>query len=84
VRYRPAGTVGLGLGGPEVGVGRADFAPAFRAARDAGLHSDPHAAADLAGLARAGARAAFCPEPTRRAILAEIDRLPIPADQPGK
>ncbi len=32
-------------------------------------------AADLAGLARAGARAAFCAEPTRRAILAEIDQL---------
>ena len=25
--------------------------------------------------ARTGARAAFCPEPTRRAILAEIDQL---------
>ena len=178
MRYRPAGTVGIGLGGPEVGVRRADFAPAFRVARDAGLHSNPHAgetvgpaevwaalrelgaerighgigaaqdpvlldylashgialevcptsnvctgavpslaehplptllaagvpvtlatddpgmfhtslndeylrchqafgltAAGLAGLARAGARAAFCPEPTRRAILAEIDQL---------
>ncbi len=190
VRYRPAGTVGLGLGGPELGVHRADFGPAFRAARDAGLHSAPHAgetvgpaevwaalrelgaerighgigaaqdpvllaylashgialevcptsnvctgavpslaehplpllleagvpvtlatddpgmfhttlndeylrcqqafgltAAGLAELARAGARAAFCPEPTRRAILAEIDHLdvpPIPADEPGK
>jgi aminodeoxyfutalosine deaminase len=178
VRHRPAGTVGIGLAGPEVGLRRADFAPAFRAARDAGLHSDPHAgetvgpaevwaavrglgaerighgigaaadpalldhlashgialevcptsnvctgavpslrehplpallaagvpvtlatddpgmfhttlndeylrchqefglsAADLAELARAGARAAFCPEDTRRAILAEIDAL---------
>jgi aminodeoxyfutalosine deaminase len=37
-------------------------------------------AADLAELARTGARAAFCPEATRRAILAEIDQLPIPAD----
>jgi aminodeoxyfutalosine deaminase len=185
VRYRPAGTVGIGLGGPEVGIHRADFAPAFRTARDAGLHSDPHAgetvgpaevwaalrelgaerighgigaaadpallahlashgialevcptsnvrtgavrslaehplptllaagvpvtlatddpgmfhttlneeylrchrafgltAAGLAGLARAGAQAAFCPESTRRAILAEIDAVagpPIPA-----
>jgi len=41
--YRPDGTVGIGLGGPEAGVRRADFAPAFRAARDAGLHSVPHA-----------------------------------------
>jgi len=183
VRYRPEGTVGIGLAGPEAGVHRADFAQAFRVARDAGLHSDPHAgetvgpaevwaavrelgaerighgigaaadpallahlaghgitlevcptsnvrtgavpslaehplptllaagvpvtlatddpgmfhtslnneylrcrqafgltAADLAELARTGARAAFCPEATRRAILAEIDQLPIPAD----
>jgi aminodeoxyfutalosine deaminase len=43
VRYRPGGTVGIGLGGPECGVHRADFAPAFRAARNAGLHSAPHA-----------------------------------------
>jgi aminodeoxyfutalosine deaminase len=41
--YRPNGTVGIGLGGPEAGVRRADFGPAFRAARDAGLHSVPHA-----------------------------------------
>src|SRR5215471_2927655 len=43
VGHRPEGTVGFGLGGPEAGVSRADFAPAFRAARDAGLHSVPHA-----------------------------------------
>ena len=43
VGHRPEGTVGIGLGGPEVGVHRADFAPAFRTARDAGLHSLPHA-----------------------------------------
>lgn len=43
VGHRPEGTVGIGLGGPEIGVRRADFAPAFRAARDAGLHSVPHA-----------------------------------------
>lgn len=42
VDYRPAGTVGLGLGGPET-VSRADFGSTFRAARDAGLHSVPHA-----------------------------------------
>jgi aminodeoxyfutalosine deaminase len=40
---RPEGTVGIGLGGPEVGVRRADFAPAFRRAVAAGLHSVPHA-----------------------------------------
>jgi aminodeoxyfutalosine deaminase len=177
VDHRPAGTVALGLGGAEAGVRRADFAPVFRAARDAGLHRAPHAGetvgpdevwaavrelgaerighgigaagdpallahlaehgialevcptsnlrtgavpgigahplpallaagvpvtlatddpgmfgtdldaeyllchtafglgpAELADVARAGARAAFCPEPTRRALLAEIDR----------
>ncbi|HWN32323.1 MAG TPA: adenosine deaminase [Pseudonocardia sp.] len=41
--HRPAGTVGIGLGGMELGVRRADFAPAFRRAREAGLHSVPHA-----------------------------------------
>jgi aminodeoxyfutalosine deaminase len=43
VGHRPEGTVGIGLGGPEVGVRRADFAPAFRRAVAAGLHSVPHA-----------------------------------------
>jgi aminodeoxyfutalosine deaminase len=40
---RPDGLVGFGLGGPEVGVGRAQFEPFFTAAREAGLHSVPHA-----------------------------------------
>lgn len=40
---RPEGLVSFGLGGPEAGVGRAQFAPFFDAARDAGLHSVPHA-----------------------------------------
>jgi aminodeoxyfutalosine deaminase len=35
--------IGLGLGGPEEGVPRPQFAEAFTAARDAGLHSVPHA-----------------------------------------
>ncbi|PXY28021.1 adenosine deaminase [Prauserella muralis] len=43
LRNRPEGLVSLGLGGPEVGVGRAQFAPFFTAAREAGLHSVPHA-----------------------------------------
>lgn len=43
LRHRPAGTVGFGLGGPEIGVGRAQFAGVFAAARDGGLHSLPHA-----------------------------------------
>ena len=37
------GLVSFGLGGPEIGVPRAMFAPQFAAARAAGLHSVPHA-----------------------------------------
>jgi len=40
---RPDGLVSLGLGGPEAGVSRSQFAPHFAAARAAGLHSVPHA-----------------------------------------
>ena len=43
LRHRPPGTVGFGLGGPEIGVGRARFVRPFTAAREAGLHSLPHA-----------------------------------------
>lgn len=41
--HRPEGTVGFGLGGPEVGVPRSLFAEYFRTARAEGLHSLPHA-----------------------------------------
>jgi aminodeoxyfutalosine deaminase len=41
--HRPEALVGFGLGGPEIGVGRAQFQPVFDAARAAGLHSVPHA-----------------------------------------
>ena len=40
---RPAGLVSFGLGGPEIGVPRAQFAEHFGRARAAGLHSVPHA-----------------------------------------
>jgi adenosine deaminase len=40
---RPDGLVSFGLGGPELGVPRAQFAPHFRAALAEGLHSVPHA-----------------------------------------
>lgn len=40
---RPDGLVSFGLGGPEIGVARAQFAPYFARARAAGLHSVPHA-----------------------------------------
>lgn len=43
LRVRPDGLVSFGLGGPEIGVPRAQFAPHFDAARAAGLHSVPHA-----------------------------------------
>jgi aminodeoxyfutalosine deaminase len=40
---RPEGLVSFGLAGPEAGAGRAQFAPFFDAAREAGLHCVPHA-----------------------------------------
>jgi aminodeoxyfutalosine deaminase len=43
LRERPEGLVSFGLGGPEPGVGRAQFEPFFTRAREAGLHSVPHA-----------------------------------------
>jgi adenosine deaminase/aminodeoxyfutalosine deaminase len=43
LRLRPDGLVSFGLGGPELGVPRAQFAPHFAAAKAAGLHSVPHA-----------------------------------------
>jgi adenosine deaminase/aminodeoxyfutalosine deaminase len=43
LRQQPAGLVSFGLGGPEFGVPRGQFAPHFAAARAAGLHSVPHA-----------------------------------------
>jgi adenosine deaminase len=42
LRLRPDGLVAFGLGGPELGVPRAQFAPHFQRARAAGLHSVPH------------------------------------------
>ena len=41
--HGPATLVGFGLGGPEIGVGRAQFQSVFDRARAAGLHSVPHA-----------------------------------------
>ena len=43
LRLRPDGLIGFGLGGPEIGVPRPQFAPHFDAARAAGLRSIPHA-----------------------------------------
>ena len=41
--HRVDALVGFGLGGPEIGVPRAQFQPHFDTARAAGLHSVPHA-----------------------------------------
>lgn len=41
--HAPEGLIGFGLGGPEVGVPRPQFAPYFDRARAAGLRSVPHA-----------------------------------------
>lgn len=43
LEHRTDALVGFGLGGPEIGVPRPQFAPHFDAARAAGLHSVPHA-----------------------------------------
>ncbi|WP_313405479.1 adenosine deaminase [Aeromicrobium sp.] len=43
LRLQPDALVGFGLGGPEIGVPRPQFADHFAQARAAGLHSVPHA-----------------------------------------
>ena len=43
LKHRPDGLVSFGLGGPERGVSRQQFAPHFEQARAAGLRSVPHA-----------------------------------------
>jgi aminodeoxyfutalosine deaminase len=42
-RHRPEHSVGFGLGGPEIGVPRAQFREVFAEAADLGLHCVPHA-----------------------------------------
>jgi aminodeoxyfutalosine deaminase len=42
-RFAPSGSVGFGLGGPEIGVPRPQFAEVFARARALGLASVPHA-----------------------------------------
>lgn len=42
-QYAPQGSVAFGLGGPEQGIGRPQFAPVFARARALGLASVPHA-----------------------------------------
>ncbi len=84
LRLQPAGLVSFGLGGPEIGVPRAQFAPHFAAARAAGLHSVPHAgestgpetvwdAVQLLGAERIGHGIAAARDPALMAYLREHD-----------
>jgi aminodeoxyfutalosine deaminase len=80
--HGPEALVGFGLGGPEVGVPRAQFAPYFSAARAAGLRSVPHAGETtgpetiwesirLLGAERIGHGCSAAEEPALMAYLAE-------------
>lgn len=82
LRLRPDALVGFGLGGPEVGVPRPQFARHFDAARAAGLRSVPHAgestgpqtirdAIEHLGAERIGHGIAAAQDPELMALLAE-------------
>jgi aminodeoxyfutalosine deaminase len=86
LRHRPAGLVSLGLGGEEVP--RAQFERAFEIARDAGLHSVPHAgeaagpesvweAIDRLGAERIGHGVRCLEDPE---LVAELRRRRIPLE----
>jgi aminodeoxyfutalosine deaminase len=79
--HAPEGTVGFGLGGPEVGVPRPQFEHVFARARALGLHSVPHAgettgpetirdALDVLGAERIGHGIAAAEDPALLARLA--------------
>lgn len=83
-RHLPERSVGFGLGGPELGVPRAQFADVFRRARDLGLHSVPHAgettgpqtirdSIDLLGAVRIGHGISSVQEPDLLACLVDRD-----------
>jgi adenosine deaminase len=87
LNQRPDGLISFGLGGPEIGVGRGQFAPHFARARAAGLHSVPHAgestgpetiwdAINLLGAERIGHGIAAVHDPGLLAYLAE-HQLPL-------
>ena len=82
LRLRPEGLIGFGLGGPEIGVPRPQFAPHFDAARAAGLRSIPHAgestgpqtirdAVEHLGAERIGHGIAAAQDPELMALLVE-------------
>ncbi len=79
--HAPEGSVGFGLGGPEVGVPRPQFEQVFARARALGLHSVPHAgettgpdtirdALDVLGAERIGHGIAAADDPDLLARLA--------------
>jgi len=83
-RFAPAGSVGFGLGGPEIGVPRPQFADVFARARALGLASVPHAgettgpqtirdAIDDLGAVRIGHGIAAAQDPELMQYLAEND-----------
>jgi aminodeoxyfutalosine deaminase len=87
LEHGPESLVGFGLGGPEVGVPRAQFEPHFSAARAAGLHSVPHSgestgpesvwdAITLLGAERIGHGTSSVHDPRLLAHLAE-HRIPL-------
>jgi aminodeoxyfutalosine deaminase len=84
---QPDGLVSFGLGGPEIGVPRPQFAPYFQQARAIGLHSVPHAgettgpdtiwdAIRLLGAERIGHGTSAVADPRLVAYLAE-HQLPL-------
>ncbi|MEA5363682.1 adenosine deaminase [Amycolatopsis sp., V23-08] len=72
LRERPEGLVSFGLGGPELGVGRAPFASFFTRAREAGPHSALH---DL-GAERIGHGTSCAADPALLEHLA-VQRIPL-------
>jgi aminodeoxyfutalosine deaminase len=84
LRLQPDGLVSFGLGGPEIGVPREQFAPHFQQAIAAGLHSVPHAGESTGpetiwnsinhlGAERIGHGIAAAQDPALMAYLAEHD-----------
>lgn len=85
--HAPEGLVAFGLGGPEIGVPRGQFAPHFAAARAAGLRSVPHAGETTGpetiwtslrelGAERIGHGTSAAADPALLAYLAE-NRIPL-------
>jgi len=72
-RYRERGIVAVGLGGEEARYPPEPFAPAFRAARDAGLGSLPHAGEVVGPASIRGALETLEPDRLRHGIRAVDD-----------